>query len=75
MPSQCVTRRSHYGHGLTRAGAAGAISGSAVVKIVEEHSGALVSAGTGDEDEVERFESARRDLVAFVSRMKAATRR
>lgn len=56
------------------AGAAGAISGSAVVKIVEEHSGALVSAGTGDEDELERFESARRDLVAFVSRMKAATR-
>lgn len=54
------------------AGADGAISGSAVVRIVEEHVSALQADG---EVSLQALEVLRGELVAFVCAMKAATRR
>lgn len=55
------------------AGADGAISGSAVVRIIEEHVPALLAGGPAGRQRA--LGALREELVAFVGTMKAATRR
>lgn len=57
------------------AGADGAISGSAVVAIVEAHVPALLGAPEGSSERVEAQERMTSELRGFVRAMKAATRR
>lgn len=56
------------------AGADGAISGSAVVKVVEAHAPALMSAPAGSPERATELEALRAELIELVSAMKAATR-
>lgn len=56
------------------AGADGAISGSAVVKVVEAHTPALLASAEGSPEREAALASLREELIAFVGRMKAATR-
>lgn len=56
------------------AGADGAISGSAVVRIVEAHTPAVLAAAPGSVEHLAAVEAMRGELVRFVAAMKEATR-
>lgn len=56
------------------AGADGAISGSAIVAIVEAHAPALLGSPAGSAERAQALEETRAELSGFVTAMKAATR-
>lgn len=69
-----ISRPEHVAEAIG-AGADGAISGSATVKIVEAHAPALLASAAGSPERERELKALSEELTAFVASMKAATRR
>ncbi|WP_303324531.1 tryptophan synthase subunit alpha [Actinomyces radicidentis] len=69
-----ISRPEHVAEAIA-AGADGAISGSATVKIIEAHAPALLATEPGSEERERELAALSEELAAFVRSMKAATRR
>lgn len=69
-----ISRPEHVAEAIA-AGADGAISGSATVKVVEAHAAALLATEPGSEEREREVADLSEELAAFVRAMKAATRR
>ncbi|AMD88167.1 tryptophan synthase subunit alpha [Actinomyces radicidentis] len=69
-----ISRPEHVAEAIA-AGADGAISGSATVKVVEAHAAALLATEPGSAERERELKALSEELAAFVASMKAATRR
>ncbi|WP_194785101.1 tryptophan synthase subunit alpha [Actinomyces haliotis] len=69
-----ISRPEHVAEAIG-AGADGAISGSATVKIIEAHAAALLATEPGSTDREREVAALSEELAAFVASMKDATRR
>lgn len=69
-----ISRPEHVAEAIA-AGADGAISGSATVKIIEAHAAALLAAAPGSPERERELKALSEELAAFVTSMQAATRR